>query len=139
MSRSGYNDDGDDNWGMICWRGAVTSAIKGKRGQAFLTELRDTLDAMPEKSLIAHSLERETDGAVCAIGAVGRARGIIMDDINPEEWDTVASKFGISNALVREIVYENDEADYWGNWTPEKRWQHMRAWVERHIKTEPQS
>lgn len=34
MSRSGYTDDCDyeGNWPMICWRSAVKSAIRGKRG-----------------------------------------------------------------------------------------------------------
>lgn len=35
MSRSGYSDD-CYGWELICWRGAVNSAIKGKRGQSFL-------------------------------------------------------------------------------------------------------
>lgn len=52
MSRSGYADWCDDNWAMIRWRGAVASAVRGKRGQAFLRELATTLDAMPEKRLI---------------------------------------------------------------------------------------
>lgn len=37
MSRSGYTDE-DDIWAMIRWRGAVTSAIRGKRGQQALRE-----------------------------------------------------------------------------------------------------
>lgn len=57
MSRSGYSDDYDgDNWDLIRWRGAVTSAIRGKRGQAFLREALAALDAMPEKQLIAGDL-----------------------------------------------------------------------------------
>lgn len=42
MSRSGYTDDCDDQWALIRWRGAVNSAIKGKRGQQ---ALRGRLDA----------------------------------------------------------------------------------------------
>ena len=38
MSRSGYSDD-LDNWDLIRWRGQVSSAIRGKRGQGFLREL----------------------------------------------------------------------------------------------------
>ena len=71
MSRSGYIDDFDDQWSLICWRGAVKSAIRGKRGQSFLRELRDALDAMPIKKLISDDLVR--DGEVCAIGAVADA------------------------------------------------------------------
>jgi hypothetical protein len=46
MSRSGYSDDHSE-WDLIRWRGAVASAIRGKRGQAFLRELLVALDAMP--------------------------------------------------------------------------------------------
>ena len=56
MSRSGYTDDFDDQWALIRWRGAVTSAIRGKRGQEFLREMAAAMDAMPEKSLSQKSL-----------------------------------------------------------------------------------
>jgi len=56
MSRSGYSDDCEDNWSWICWRGAVKSAIRGKRGQAFLRETLAALDALPERKLIAKDL-----------------------------------------------------------------------------------
>lgn len=51
MSRSGYSDDYDfDNWQLIRWRGAVNSAINGRRGQAFLKELLTAIEALPEKA-----------------------------------------------------------------------------------------
>lgn len=56
MSRHGYTDSCDDNFALIRWRGAAKSAIRGKRGQAFLRELLAALDAMPEKRLIAREL-----------------------------------------------------------------------------------
>jgi hypothetical protein len=57
MSRSGYSDDCEDvlAWGR--WRGRVASAIRGKRGQAFLKELLAALDALPEKRLVANDLK----------------------------------------------------------------------------------
>ena len=55
MSRSAYSDDLEDDV-MNLWRGAVMSAIRGKRGQQLLRDLRDALDAMPEKRLIANHL-----------------------------------------------------------------------------------
>lgn len=68
MSRSGYCDDYDcDPLPLGRWRGQVASAIRGKRGQAFLRELVAALDAMPEKRLIANDLEQA--GNVCAIAA----------------------------------------------------------------------
>ena len=45
MSRSGYSDD-DEDGRLAMWRGAVQSAIRGKRGQAALRELLTALDAM---------------------------------------------------------------------------------------------
>ncbi len=118
MSRSGYSDD-CENWSLICWRGAVTSAIRGKRGQAFLRELLAALDALPEKRLIADELEIK-DGAVCAIGAVGKARGIDMSVLDPENMEKVATTFDIADAFAKEIVWVNDEAGPWKE-TPEQR------------------
>jgi hypothetical protein len=132
MSRSGYEED-CDGWALIRWRGAVTSAIRGKRGQALLVELRDAMDAMPVKELIAHELV--ADGSFCTLGVVGQARGIPMAEIDPDDSATVASQFNIAEPLAREIVFMNDEA--WYDETPNKRWARMRAWVEDNIKAQP--
>ena len=43
MSRSGYTDD-VDGWDLIRWRGAVTAAIRGTRGQELLHGLAAALD-----------------------------------------------------------------------------------------------
>jgi hypothetical protein len=131
MSRSNYNDDCDDNWQFICWRGAVTSATNGKRGQAFLREMLDAIDALPEQKLVVGELE--ADGAVCAIGAVGKKRGVDMSKLDPEDIETVAGTFGIPDALAREIVYMNDE---WGSHKekPEERYYRMRRWVKASIQ-----
>ena len=131
MNRSGY-DDRCDGWELIRWRGAVNSAIRGKRGQAFLREMLDALDAMPVKRLIAHELEDHGD--VCAMGAVGQQRGINMQSINAEERDDVAAAFGIAPALAAEIAFINDDDGYSGKTTPEQRWASVRAWVEGKIK-----
>jgi hypothetical protein len=130
MGRSGYTEDWDDQWGMIRWRGAVASAIRGKRGQAFLREMLEALDALPEKKLVSDELEME--GQVCAIGSVGRARGIDMAEIDPHDYSTVAGKFGISEALAREIVYVNDE-DGWRRDTPEQRFDRVRKWIIKNL------
>ena len=129
MSRSGLSDDGEDNWSFIRWRGAVKSAIKGRRGQAFLREMLAALDALPEHKLIRNDLEKGE--SVCALGAVGKARGIDMSGVDPEDCEQVAPLFGIPDALTREIVWMNDEA-FWRD-TPEERWTKMRAWVASYI------
>jgi hypothetical protein len=133
MSRSGYTDDWDDEpLALGQWRGRVASSIRGKRGQKLLRELRDALDAMPEKRLIEEELVSE-DGEVCALGCLGRAKQIPdLDSIDPEDHDCLAKTFDVASCLIQEIEYENDE----GGWkeTPEKRWDRMRKWCDRHIK-----
>ena len=132
MSRSGYNEDCDDNWDWIRYRGAVASAIKGRRGQDFLYEMLHAMAALPERKLISEKLE--ADGAVCAIGAVGKARGVDMSKLDPEDPEGVAAAFGIAPALAREIVYTND--DEYTTETPEQRFERMRRWVEQNLRLE---
>jgi len=109
MSRHGYVDDGDyDLWSMIRWRGAVTSAIRGRRGQALLRRMAEALDAMPEKRLVAEDIVRE-DGACCALGALAKAEGVDVSDLHPEDAPRVAETFDIAPSLAREIVWENDD------------------------------
>lgn len=160
MSRSGYSDE-CDGWALIRWRGAVASAIRGKRGQQALREIAAALDAMPEKALAADSLVT-ADGEYCTLGALGAARGMDLAAIDPEDRAAVAEAFGISEALAAEIMFENDN-NYWyedardyfnfvvcGPMRPweshtqlrwrtdpraaERRWSRMRQWVTSHIR-----
>jgi len=135
MSRSGYCDDGDYDLTNL-WRGAVASAIRGRRGQAFLREMLAAMDALPEKRLVAHELE--IGGQVCALGAVGQSRGLDLSDIDPEEdevYEQIARRFGMTEALAREVMYLNDEAS--SRWeTAEERFARMRAWVVKQIREE---
>lgn len=131
MSRSGYNHSWDfDTWHLIRYRGAVASAMRGKRGQQFLHDLLNAMAALPEPKLVANELETE-EGAVCAIGALGRARGVDMKKLDPEDIETVAGVFNIADCLAREVVYMNDEGSY--DETPEQRFSRMRAWVEHEL------
>ena len=154
MSRAGYSEDCDDNWSLIRWRGAVTSAINGKRGQAFLRELLAALDAMPCKSLTTGVLQAE--GEFCTLGVIGRARGLDLATLDTENWEELAKAFGISEAMAREIMWENDDSyDNWmyveipGPLRPaerrrdarvpdplggQKRWERMRKWVVEHLR-----
>ena len=129
MSRSGYSDEGD-NWSMIRWRGAVASAIRGKRGQEFLREALSVLDAMPAKKLARAALEAE--GQYCTIGAIMHSRGIETSRDCPED---IAKKLHSTHALIAEIVYENDEYS-WLKETPAERWGRMRTWVFNNIKVQ---
>jgi hypothetical protein len=122
MSRSGYCDDNDGS----LYRGAVRSAMRGTRGQKFLRDLLDALLKLPDKKLITDNLEK--NGAVCALGAVGKERGIDMTNLDPEDAHTVAAKFNIAEALAREVVYENDEGGPCAE-TPEQRFSRMLRWA----------
>lgn len=135
MSRSGYTEDYPDEYPELAigrWRNVVARASRGKRGQAFFRDLVSALDAMPEKRLIADALE--DGGEVCAIGALGRARGIDMTDLDPEEPEDVAAAINVAPALVRETTFLNDEAFSHGS--PEERWVLMRRWAASNIKGE---
>ncbi len=138
MSRSGYSDDFDDPLQIGRWRGAVASALRGKRGQAFLREMLAAMDALPERALVAKELEQS--GGVCAIGSVGKARGIAMGDIDPEDNEKIAEVFGIPHTMACEIMDENDGHSNWDAElrrsvpeTPEQRFRRMRGWIERHL------
>jgi hypothetical protein len=137
MSRSGYSYD-IDNWQLIKWRGQVASAMRGKRGQQFLRDLIEALDALPEKALIANELQQ--GGNYCAIGAVGVKRGVDMSRLDPDDTATVSGKFDIAEQMVQEIVYENDE-NTWNfekqsRETPEEKWRRMRAWAVANLNKE---
>lgn len=143
MSRSGYSDDCEGRE-LAMWRGTVASAIRGKRGQSFLKEMLAAMDAMPVKRLVTHELETPEfipcshwglfeATSVCAIGTVGKARGIDMATIDPDDRETVADTFNIATPLASEIAYLNDE---WGplKESPEARFARMRAWVASQIR-----
>ena len=130
MSRSGYSDD-CSGAELNLYRGTVARTIRGKRGQAFLRELRDALDAMPVKVLITGEL-MDADGDQCALGAVAVARGLDVSGIDSEDGAAIAALFGVSETLVREIEWENDEVPD-AIWTAEQRWSYMRKWVDRQI------
>lgn len=139
MSRSGYSDD-CDGWELICWRGAVASAIRGQRGQALLREMRDALDAMPDKRLIAGELIDES-GCVCALGSVAQARGMDVAGVDTYDREELAQRFGIARALAAEIMNVNDEnmAHYAypplpGETKEQRRWRGVRKWVGEQLK-----
>ena len=137
MNRSGYIVQ-DNFWDYVRWRGAVASALRGRRGQAFLREMLAALDAIPEKVLVAEAFVT-ADGHCCAMGAVAKARGIDGSTIDPEDTETVAKTLGLAEAMVRELAYLNDGDNIlWvrRSETPEERWVRMRAWVVSAINAE---
>lgn len=127
MSRSGYSEEcqgGEFN----LWRGAVTAALYGKRGQAFLREMLDALDAMPEKALVASILVARE--GCCAMGAVAARRGLDTSAVDQYDRNGVAELFGIAPALAAEIAYVNDEGGpYYREELPAERYRRVRQWV----------
>ena len=134
MSRHGYVDDCCD-FEMNLYRGRVARTIKGRRGQSFLRELAAAMDSMPEKILIAEELIN-SDGDCCAIGVVCKSRGLDVAGVDPQAPEQVAGIVDISETMAREIEFENDDGSYYDE-TPEQRWHRMRAWVQRHLITDP--
>lgn len=131
MSRSGYTDD-CENLGL--WRGAVSRALNGKRGQAFLRELLTALDAMPEKRLITEELV--ADGAYCTLGVIGAARGLPLHEIDYEDPHALSQAFLIAPAMAQEIEFMNDEGCCCANETSGERWVRMRKWVVEQLNDE---
>lgn len=138
MSRSGYSDE-CVGVALARWRASVTRAIRGKRGQAFLRELLEALDRMPEKRLIPGRLRNE-DGQVCAMGAVCVRRGLEIPDLDGSGDDyrrEVGKLLGIAPALAAEIANINDDPGYYEARGPgARRWARVRGWVARQIREE---
>lgn len=130
MSRSGYVEDLDSDI-INLYQGRVARAFRGKRGQFFLRELAQQMDAMPNKFLIAGELQNE-DGDCCAIGVVCKLRGIDTDRLDYEDPEQVAAAVDIAKCMAAEIAFMNDE---WSpRETPEQRWSRMRKWVQSEIR-----
>lgn len=155
MGRSGYvDDDGGDfeQWAMIRAAGARKSALRGKRGQAFLRRLAAALDAMPVKSLCAIPDTVDEygdkidapgagrlglpDGQVCVLGSLARAEGRDPTAIDAADHDGLGRMFDVAPVIVRDLEYENDEHGHSGFGSDgtegERRWKNLRAWVARH-------
>lgn len=126
MGRHGYSDDADN---IAMWRGVIASATRGKRGQAFFRALVDALDAMPDKRLVEGELQTD-GGEVCALGCLGKARGVDLNGVDTWDWDELGRLFNIAPQLAQEVMYENDER-YAP--TPEARWQAVRKWAADQI------
>ena len=130
MSRHGYSDDCEN---LAMWRGVIASAVRGKRGQVFFRALVEALDAMPVKKLVAAELE-DQEGSVCALGCLGKARGVNMVEVDTHDWDDLGELFNIAPQLAQEVMYVNDE---WRRESPEERWTRVRRWAARQIRVRP--
>jgi hypothetical protein len=136
MSRSGYTSEEDCDIPVAMWRGIIASATRGRRGQAFFRSLVAALDAMPVKELIEGELEEE--GAVCALGALGKAKGCDLSEIDTYDYDALSATFDIASQLAQETMYVNDEGGPWRphhqKEPPTERWARVRAWADEQIR-----
>jgi len=132
MNRSGLIESDDDYQRLNLYRANVDRCIRGRKGQKFLREMAEAMDAMPVKRLIAEELIAD-DGEVCAIGSVCKSRGIDVSKIDPEDPDNVAAAVGIHRILASEIEYENDDTYWRSRETAEERWLRMRKWIDKNL------
>lgn len=142
MSRSGYVELHEMEPGQYAmFRGQVASAVRGRRGQRFIRDLADALDAMPDKLLAGHFVFEACSGLRCALGVALQARGVPVPERAAEVWDpddwgadatrAVAEALDIHPVLAAEVVFLNDEA---AAPTPRGRWRFMRDWCARHLR-----
>jgi hypothetical protein len=160
MSRFG-DSDYDGEFKLELFRANVDRAIKGKRGQKALREMREALLALPEKKLVSGALcvvRRDDDDkpvaaeGFCAIGAFSFAKRLkagepmekILDELaqNPDddfenEFDTIdeGRRQGLVGVLAWELAWMNDEGlgQWKENLTDEERYSRYLAWVESQI------
>ena len=133
MSRFDCCDDDYDYsnpWPRICYAGALASATRGKKGQAFFKELLAALDAMPVKKLITSELQCP-DGS-CALGVFGKSRGLDMSKFEPDDYYMISRRLKVNEKIIDNVAWMNDEM--YGRQTPEERFVKMREWVMSKIK-----
>lgn len=139
------------------WRQAARNALRGRKGQAVLRELREALLALSASRLLKGYFCH--DGEVCALGALakyrlergqaipatfGRAQYTRLEEIEraedvEDEYTTMylGEKMGLKKTLAWAVAWENDEGG-WDSDTPEQRYQRMSRWVEGQIAPEEQ-
>ena len=123
--------------------GALRSAVRGRRGQAFLRELVAALGALPAQELAAGALEDPETGCCCAFGAVARARAwgreeIGLDPTDDDIWRPecrLAEAFDISETLAWQVIAENEAFSECNDRTwRRRRWRHVRDWAVSEIE-----
>ncbi len=148
MSR--FDGDDGDGEGMPpqLWMQAVRNALKGKRGQAILRELKEALLSLPRPHLISGVVAFE--GEVCPLGALARRRieageaikvyGRTLrtaEDLESMRFDLgdemgaveLGEAMGLKRAMAWGLAYENDEGGPWKE-TDAGRYQRILGWIE---------
>jgi hypothetical protein len=140
MTRLHYYDDDSDPSQEGLAAGALRSAIRGKRGQRFIRDLVQALDALPLPELAAGALEDEETGCCCAFGAVRRFRGAdavplwfhpMEEDMNP---DNLVEPFNVSKTLAWSVVQANEDGMIGNDKSTRRlRWKQVRDWAVRQL------
>jgi hypothetical protein len=106
MSRLTESEYGE-NPATYLWQANVRRGARGKRGQAFLKELRDILIAMPEKRLV-ESDWITPQGEVCVLGAYLRAKDPTVVAIAENKAAIAQTKTAIDDntAITKELGTE---------------------------------
>lgn len=153
MSR--FYDDGEQTMPYDLWLHNIRAAIKGKRGQAILRDLREALLSLPEKRLIEGAICNAPSEAAarpvaefCAVGALAFYRGVksgkapadVIESLpqgEQDDWTTIrlGRSLGMSDTLAWDLAYKNDET--FADLTPEQRYEKYLAWVESQILPVP--
>lgn len=146
-SNTDYYYDGPNTYGI--WMHAYGRAVKSKRGQAFLKEMKTALEVIPNHRLISSSWCEES--GVCALGAVAVKREV---DATGQAWEETKAtlipvfgqgetddlrrssefavdEFGVQRTIAWEVAQENDGGV--GNETSADRWQRMYDFVNSMI------
>jgi hypothetical protein len=106
--RINYSDEEEVPGQFALWDANCRRSIQGKAGQKALREFETALLAMTEKRLIKDVLVDET-GAVCAIGAYARSKGLDLSKFDPEdESDEVGIAAGMPHLVAWKVVALND-------------------------------
>lgn len=100
-------DDGYDHDGPNTYPMHLRNQTRSKKGQLFLREMLHTLDAMPDKKLIAGAIAK--DGCTCGLGAVILARRVAAG----EDRDAVLAELAAINVDTTSDEFDGEDMDEW--------------------------
>jgi hypothetical protein len=136
--RISWSDDEEHPGQSDLWQANCRRSLNGRAGQSELRALREALLKLPDKRLSQGSLVDE-EGDVCAIGAYAKAKGLDLNQFDPEEeTDAVGIEAGMPPLVAWKVVEMNDvefasHSHSFSPISPEQRYSKMLAWVESQI------
>lgn len=151
--RLNWCDDEDFPGQFGLWQGNCQRSLRSTKGQVFLRRVEAALVAMPDKRLIREALI-EPSGDVCAIGAVAKHEGRVLDwdiDYDVEDFGIeigaprlVAWKLVEINDIQNDATYEYALGPNRRPWdgagysvrvpvTAEQRYENVLAWVRKEL------